>query len=54
MFQFPRWLLLRAYGFSTGYKDMTLVGCPIRVSPDQRLRAANRSFSQLTTPFFAS
>ena len=28
-------------------------GFPIRASPDQRLRAAPRSFSQLVAPFFA-
>ena len=27
------------------------MGCPIRESPDQRLFAAPRSLSQLTTPF---
>ena len=30
------------------------VGCPIRISPDQRLLAAPRSFSQLTTSFIGS
>ena len=30
------------------------VGFPIRVSTDQRLLAASRSLSQLTTPFIAS
>ncbi len=30
------------------------LGFPIRESPDQRLLAASRSLSQLTTPFIAS
>ena len=30
------------------------MGCPIRISPDQRLFAPPRSFSQLVTSFFAS
>ena len=30
---------------------LTQAGSPIRVSPDQRLFAATRGFSQLTTPF---
>ena len=30
------------------------LGCPIRESPDQRLLAAPRGLSQLTTPFIAS
>ena len=29
-------------------------GCPIRISPDQSLLTATRSFSQLTTSFFDS
>ena len=33
---------------------LTLVGSPIRISPDQCLLAAPRSFSQLSTSFFAS
>ena len=32
----------------------TWMGCPIRTSPDQRLFAPPRSFSQLVTSFFAS
>jgi hypothetical protein len=56
--------------FSYGYLDVSVphvrlplawnirafarMGCPIRISPDQRLFAPTRSFSQLVTSFFAS
>ena len=56
--------------FSYGYLDVSVphvrlplawdilncfrMGCPIRTSPDQRLFAPPRSFSQLVTSFFAS
>ncbi len=49
MFQFPT--------FASHYWDIqvcTWMGCPIRTSPDQRLFAPPRSFSQLVTSFFAS
>jgi hypothetical protein len=36
-----------------GYCTFSAVGSPIRRSPDQRLFAASRSFSQLTTSFIA-
>ena len=46
MFQFP--------GFASVLRRMTLrPGCPIRTSADQFLFADPRSFSQLTTSFFA-
>ena len=38
----------------SGYHVFNMVGCPIRISPDQRLFAPPRSFSQLVTSFFAS
>src|SRR6478736_10060471 len=48
MFQFPGSAHLAVYyGF-------TIVGCPIRTPADQFLFADPRSFSQLTTSFFAS
>ena len=48
MFQFPGSAHLAVYhGF-------TMVGCPIRTPADQFLFADPRSFSQLTTSFFAS
>jgi hypothetical protein len=49
MFQFPT--------FASHCWDIqvcTWMGCPIRTSPDQRLFAPPRSFSQLVTSFFAS
>jgi hypothetical protein len=33
---------------------LSLPGCPIRISADLRLLATPRSFSQLSTSFFAS
>ncbi len=38
----------------TGYHAFSMVGCPIRKSPDQRLFAPPRSLSQLVTSFIAS
>ena len=38
----------------SGYPDFIGMGCPIRTSPDQRLFAPPRSFSQLVTSFIAS
>ena len=35
------------------YQGRTLMGCPIRISPDQCVFATPRSFSQLITSFFA-
>ena len=46
--------LVPAYGFSGPYKGFTLVGFPIRTSPDQCLLAAPRGLSQLATSFIAS
>ena len=49
MFQFP--------GFASrlhGISRQVGMGCPIRISTDQRLFAPPRSFSQLITSFFAS
>ena len=37
-----------------GYHAFSMVGGPIRISPDQRLFAPPRSFSQLVTSFIAS
>ena len=37
-----------------GHLAFNQVGCPIRISPDHSLFAANRSFSQLVTSFIAS
>jgi len=39
---------------SGGYHAFGMVGCPIRTPTDQALFAGPRSFSQLTTSFFAS
>ena len=48
MFQFP--------GFApiAGYHAFSVMGCPIRTPADQTPFAGPRSFSQLTTSFFAS
>ena len=48
MFQFSGFALL------SEYYAFNIVGCPIRISPDQFVCADPRSFSQLITPFFAS
>ena len=37
-----------------GYHAFSVVGCPIRRSPDRRVCAPPRSLSQLITSFFAS
>jgi hypothetical protein len=37
-----------------GYGTFSTMGCPIRISTDHRMCASPRSFSQLTTSFFAS
>ena len=37
-----------------GYAVFNSMGCPIRTSADHRMCASPRSFSQLTTSFFAS
>ena len=50
MFQFPRFASLR----KQGYQSFRLVGCPIRISPDQRLFAPTRGLTQLITSFIAS
>ena len=53
MFQFPglaaSWLCIHH-----GLAGSPCAGFPIRRSPDQSLLAAPRSFSQLSTSFFAS
>ena len=55
MFQFPWLATPRAYVFSPKLDRLVhLPGCPIRRSPDLRLLAATRSFSQLSTSFIAS
>ena len=51
MFQFPGFAS-RAYVFSPRYPIG--VGCPIRISTDQRLLAAPHGFSQRATSFIAS
>jgi hypothetical protein len=38
----------------SGYHAFSMVGCPIRKSPDRRLFAPPRSLSQLVTSFIAS
>ena len=48
MFQFPGFAPLARY------HAFGMVGCPIRTPTDQALFAGPRSFSQLTTSFFAS
>ena len=50
MFQFPRFASLH----KQGYQSFRLVGCPIRISPDQRLFAPTRGLTQLITSFIAS
>jgi hypothetical protein len=52
MFQFTGFAST-AYGFS-GNDTPKGVGFPIRISPDQRLLASPRSFSQRATSFIAS
>ena len=51
MFQFPGFAST-TYVFSCRYPKG--VGCPIRISTDQRLLAAPRGFSQRATSFIAS
>ena len=55
LFSFPPpIMMLRFSGFPIACAIIMLlciIGCPIRGSPDQRLRAATRSLSQLVTPF---
>ena len=46
--------LVPNYGFIGAYEGFTLVGFPIRKSPDQCLLAAPRGLSQLATSFIAS
>ena len=46
-------LLVPDYGFVGLYEGFTLMGFPIRKSPDQSLLAAPRGLSQLATSFFA-
>lgn len=48
MFQFPGFAFLAEYGV------FNAMGCPIRTSADHVPFADPRSFSQLTTSFFAS
>ena len=45
--------LVPAYVFSGTFHGFTVVGFPIRKSPDQRLCAAPRGLSQLATSFIA-
>ena len=53
MFQFPRFPSIR-YGLAYGYMRVAHVGFPIRISPDRRIFAPPRSFSQLITSFIGS
>src|SRR6267154_2327612 len=46
-------LLAPDYGFIGPYEGFTLMGFPIRKSPDQSLLAAPRGLSQLATSFIA-
>ena len=46
--------LVPNYGFIGAYEGFTLVGFPIRKSPDQSLLAAPRGLTQLATSFIAS
>src|SRR6266700_4077409 len=46
-------LLVPDYGFIGPYYGFTVVGFPIRTSPDRSLLAALRGFSQLATSFIA-
>ena len=41
------------YVFTIRYLMFNQVGSPIRISPDRRMFASPRGFSQLTTSFFA-
>ena len=50
MFQFPGFPSIR-YGLAYGYQRSALMGFPIRKSPDRRIFAPPRSFSQLVTSF---
>ena len=53
MFQFRRFPTVR-YGLAYGSYGIAIGGFPIRISPDQCLFAAPRSFSQLITSFIGS
>src|SRR5699024_7650398 len=53
MFQFPRFPSIR-YGLAYGYMRVAHVGVPSRRSPDRRIFAPLRSFSQLITSFIGS
>ena len=52
MFQFSPFTSV-PYVFRNRYQSFSLVGCPIRKSPDQCSLTASRSFSQSTTSFIA-
>ena len=53
MFQFPGFASSTLCVQMPDDRPLGRPGCPIRTSADQRLRAAPRGFSQLTTSFFA-
>jgi hypothetical protein len=53
MFQFPGLAASRLW-IHRGLAGSPCAGCPIRRSPDHNLLAVPRSFSQLSTSFFAS
>ena len=53
MFRFPPFPAL-PYLFRQSWRALHAPGFPIRTSPDQRLLAATRGFSQLATSFFVS
>jgi hypothetical protein len=50
MFQFGR----LAFQLALEYPDFIGMGCPIRISTDQRLFAPSRGLTQLVTSFIAS
>ena len=54
MFHFSACCSIETMYSSRSDTELPVPGFPIRVSPDRRLLAAPRSFSQLTTPFIAS
>jgi hypothetical protein len=54
MFQFTGFASDWLYIHQKDIEVLPSMGCPIREFPDQRLLAAPRDLSQLTTPFVAS
>ena len=54
MFQFPSYALQALCVQARSTAGLPAVGFPIRKSPDQRVFAAPRGLSQLTTSFIAA